>query len=374
MSRARRPRPSQPLRLAVAGLGHFAQVAVLPGARQLGSVELAALVSGSATKLRELGDRYGVERRVDYDGLDALIASGEVDALYVVTPPDLHEPLVLAAARHGVHVLCEKPMAPSAAACERMIAACREAGVALMIGYRLHFEPANLAAIEILRAGTIGTPRAFASTFTMQVRADNIRVEDRPGAGPLFDLGVYCVNAIRYLFRSEPVDVTAHAVARDDDPRFRHVPETVSATLRLRGGAVAAFTCGFGAADRAHYEVVGTEGVLLVENAYEYVGEIEVKVIKDGEGRTRRYGKRDQIAAEIEYFARCLADGVAPEPSGAEGLADVRVIEAIVEAAATGRRVVVAPPAALARPEPDQARRVPPHGKPELVGVAPGSR
>jgi predicted dehydrogenase len=364
----------KPLRMAVAGLGHFAQVAVLPGISQLGSVELAALVSGNADKRAELGDRYGVERRLDYDGLDELLASGEVDALYVAVPNDLHAPLTLKAASHGVHVLCEKPMAPTVAECERMIDACRDAGVRLMIAYRLHFEAGNLAAIELVQSGGIGQPRLFNSTFTMQVREGNIRVQDRPGAGPLYDIGVYCINAARYVLREEPVEVAATAASHRDDPRFLSVDESVAVTLRFDSGALASFVCSFGAADRAHYEVVGTKGTVLVDSAYEYASPITVKqILGEEKPRVRRFAKRDQIAAEIEYFARCIAEGIDPEPSGVEGLADVRIIEAIVESARSGRRIELPPLQRSKRPEPDQEIHVPPHDEPPTVDVEGGS-
>jgi predicted dehydrogenase len=367
-------RTAPPLRMAVAGLGHFAQVAVLPGINQLSSVELTALVSGNPEKLDELGDRYGVERRLDYDGLGELLSNGSVDAIYLTVPNDLHAPLTILAAQHGVHVLCEKPMAPTSEDCRAMIRACRDGGVKLMIAYRLHFEAGNLAAVELVKSGAIGEPRVFNSTFTMQVREDNIRVQDRPGAGPLHDIGVYCINAARYLLREEPIEVIATAVARPDDPRFAHVDESVAATLRFPSGALASFVCSFGAADRSHYEVIGTTGGVLVDNAYEYATGIELKQLGEGKPRKRRFGKRDQIAAEIEYFARCVAQGVDPEPSGLEGLADVRVIEAIQQARASGARVTLPPVERTRRPDADQEIEVPPHGKPDVVDAESASR
>src|SRR6185503_4108474 len=107
------------------------------------------LVSGSHHKLDELGDEYGVKALCSYDDLDDLLASGTIDAIYVAVPNDLHAEITLIAARHGVHVLCEKPMAPTEAECMQMIRACEQRGVKLMIGYRLHFEAANLVAVEI---------------------------------------------------------------------------------------------------------------------------------------------------------------------------------------------------------------------------------
>src|SRR5436305_2738368 len=187
------------LRMAVIGQGHFAQVAVLPAIEQLDDVELTALVSGSPHKLEELGERYGVRTLCDYDDLDSLLGGGRIDAVYIAVPNDMHAHMTMIAARHGVHVMCEKPMAPTEAECMQMIRACDARGVKLMIAYRLHFESANLCAIEIARGGELGDPRIFSSVFSLQVREGNTRVQPRRGAGPLYDLGVYCVNAARYL-------------------------------------------------------------------------------------------------------------------------------------------------------------------------------
>jgi predicted dehydrogenase len=364
----------EPLRMAVVGLGHFAQVAVLPGIQQLSSVELTALVSGSTTKLDELGDKYGVSERRSYAELDQLLASGAVDAVYIVTPNDLHAPLAIRAAEHGVHVLCEKPLAPTVAECADVIRACERSGVKLMVGYRLHFEAGNLHAIELVQSGQIGEPRVFNSTFTMQVREDNIRTEPRPGAGPLFDIGVYCINAARYLLREEPVEVSATIVRRPDDPRFAHVEEAVAATLRFPSGVLASFVVSFGAASRASYEVVGTTGAVQVENAYEYAEAMTVRHLVDGEKpKQRRFGRRDQIAAEIEHFARCVRRGEDPEPSGWEGLADVRVIAAIHQAASLGQQVALPAFDRDQRPGREQEIEVPPHGEPRTVEVESAS-
>src|SRR3954463_2373548 len=258
-------RVSTRLRMAVIGQGHFAQAAVLPAIEQLDDVELTALVSGSPHKLSELGERYGVRSLHHYDDLDDLLARGRVDAVYIAVPNDLHAEMTLIAARHGVHVLCEKPMAPTEAECMQMIRACEQRRVKLMIAYRLHFEAAHLVAIEIARGGDIGDPRLFSSVFAMQVRGGNVRTQPRRGAGPLYDIGIYCLNAARSLSRPEPVEVSAMRFA-GRDPRFAAVDEAYAATLRFPVDRVAQFTASFGAHDRAHYQVIGTDGFLTLDN------------------------------------------------------------------------------------------------------------
>ncbi len=362
-----------PVRFAVVGLGHFAQVAVLPAMKRLKDVELAALVSGDPEKRAVLGDQYSVERRCDYGELEALLQSKAIDAGYIATPNDTHAEYCMRAARHGVHVLCEKPMAPTSSECEAMIDVAEAHDVRLMIAYRLHFESGNLSAIAALEAGKIGEPRIFNSVFTLQVRPDNTRVQKRAGAGPLYDIGTYCINAARSLFRAEPLEVMAQMARRPDDPRFRHTEETVAATMRFSDERLASFVVGFGSYATAEYKVIGTEGGLTVDCAYEYVDDITLTIRSHGETSRQTFQKRDQIAAEISYFADCVRNGIEPEPSGYEGLADVRVIEAIQASAASGEGVAVDPVLQQSRPDLGQALRVPPHGKPRTVHVHSGS-
>jgi glucose-fructose oxidoreductase len=361
-------RSSSTIRIAVIGLGHFAQAAVLPAIEQLADVELTALVSGSRHKLDELGRRYGVRALCSYDGLDELLGTGAVDAVYIAVPNDLHAEITLIAARHGVHVLCEKPMAPTEAECMQMIRACEQRRVKLMIGYRLHFECANLVAVELARGGEIGEPRMFSSVFSMQVRGGNVRTQPRRGAGPLYDIGIYCLNAARYLFRTEPIEVTAMKLA-GRDPRFAAVDEAFAVTLRFPQERVAQFTCSFGAHDRANYQVVGTEGFLTLDNAYEYAAEMTLHVEGKHGIKTRTFTKRDQIAAEIEYFAKCIREDLDPEPSGWEGLADVRILQAIQSSARFGRAVPIDPVPRPRRPDIGQEIRIPAHEMPPLVDV-----
>jgi len=351
------------VRYAVVGLGHIAQVAVLPAfgnARR--NSRLAALVSGDPVKLEELGAKYHVERRCSYAQYDAMLKSGEVDAVYIALPNSLHADYAIRAAQAGVHVLVEKPMALTEEQCERMAAAARDAGVKLMVAYRLHFERANLEAIEVARSGRIGEPRIFSSTFTMQVVPGNIRVQRTLGGGTLYDIGIYCINAARGLFRDEPVEVRAAAAGT-----IGEVEETFSATLRFPGERVATFTCSFGAADVSEYRLVGTKGDLALEPAYEYAVALQHRLTIDGERKERRFAKRDQFAPELLYFSDCVLKNHEPEPGPEEGLADVRVVRALYRSAQTGQPVELGPYEKHERPGLEQEIRRPPVDKPRTV-------
>src|SRR5581483_11576827 len=277
MQSSRRRVPDGKVRYAVVGLGHISQIAVLPAFRHAKkNSELTALVSSDPVKRRELGRRYRVPIAVDEKDYDDLLRSGDIDAVYVAEPNSRHREFTVRAAEAGIHVLCEKPLAVTEADCELMIDACREHGVKLMTAYRLHFERANLEAIKVVQSGKIGEPRFFNSIFSMQARPGNIRLQRELGGGPVFDLGVYCINAARYLFRAEPIEVSAMTVS-GNDRRFREVEETAGAVLRFPGDRLATFVCSFGAADSGEYQVVGTKGSLHLKNAYEYALPIEME-------------------------------------------------------------------------------------------------
>jgi predicted dehydrogenase len=179
------------VRYAVIGAGHIAQTAVLPAFRNAENAELVAIVSGDATKRQALRERYGVERCVGYEDYADLLDEGDIDAVFITLPNHLHCEYAVTAARHGVHVLCEKPMAVTEQECEQMLRAAEDHGVQLMIAYRLHFEPAHLEAISIVKSGEIGTPRLVTSTFSQDVQAGNVRLLPvEKGGGPVYDMGV----------------------------------------------------------------------------------------------------------------------------------------------------------------------------------------
>ncbi|MBV8880241.1 MAG: Gfo/Idh/MocA family oxidoreductase [Planctomycetaceae bacterium] len=354
------------VRYAVVGLGHIAQVAVLPAFRHAKRSVLAALVSGDEEKRRELSRRYKVDFVTGYDGYDSLLRSGSIDAVYIALPNDQHRDYTVRAARAGIHVLCEKPMATTEADCRAMIDAAREASVRLMIAYRLHFDPATLEAIRLIRNGQLGNPRLFNSTFAMQVREGNIRAKRRRGGGPLYDIGIYCINAARYLFRDEPIEVSAVAV-NNGERRFDEIDEAVSATLRFPGSRLATFVTSFGAADAGRLQVVGSKGRLELDPAYEYAEGLTLEVTKDERTRRRKFAKHDQFAAELEYFSDCVLNGKEPEPSGEEGLADVRIIQALDRSIASGRRVKLSLRRRSRRPGPAQKVAYPGIRKPRRI-------
>ncbi len=356
------------VRYAVVGLGHIAQVAVLPAFAHTKRAEVTALVSSDAEKLARLGRRHGVAHHFAYAEYDEALRSGLFDAVYIALPNDMHREYTVCAARHGIHVLCEKPLATREDECREMIRACEEHDVRLMTAYRLHFEPCNMAAVAIVNGGRIGRPRLFTSTFTMPVRAGDIRVRADKGGGVLFDMGVYCINAARYLFRAEPVEVTATTVTPPDDPRFASVEESVSVSLRFPEERLATFTVSFGAQSVALYHVLGTEGALRVDSAYAYGGALRYQLSGRGEPEERVFEPGDQFAPELDAFADCVRKGEDPEPDGDEGLIDVMIAEAACRSARERRPIRLGDfPERVRRPGPELARHYPPVKAPRPI-------
>jgi len=354
------------IRYAVVGLGYISQAAVLPAFKHANNSELVALVSGDPEKLRKLSTQYQVPQTYLYEDYEECLRSGDVDAVYIALPNHMHSEFTLRAAYYGVHVLCEKPMAVFESECHRMIEAAEENHIKLMIAYRLHFEKTNLEVLKKIRAGVLGEPRIFNSLFTMQVTDDNIRLKANTGGGNLYDIGIYCLNAARNIFEAEPIEVAAFT-ANNGESRFREVNEMTSVILRFPEERLATFTCSFGAADTSSYEIIGTKGSLKVDPAYEMVEALQYRLKVGKKESIRKFSKRDQFAPELIYFSDCILRDENPEPSAIEGLADIRVIEALYESAHEGRIVRLAPQEKYSLPSLKQEIHRPPVRKKQLI-------
>jgi glucose-fructose oxidoreductase len=369
-SKTRKKSRPRKIRYAVVGLGYISQVAVLPAfAHAQENSELVALVSGDEVKVRRLAKRYRIDKTYAYESYADCLESGEIDAVYIALPNSMHRAYAEGAARAGVHVLCEKPMAPTEQDCEAMIDAAERANVKLMIAYRLHFEKGNLFSIAALQTGKIGQPRIFSSNFCQQVSPDNSRLRSELDGGPLYDVGVYCINAARGLFRSEPTEVVSFT-ASSNDKRFDEVPEMSAALMRFPDDRLATFCCSFGSADRSAFEVIGTKGVLKMDPAYEMVGDLKSEITTNGRVHKSIFPKRDQFAPELKYFSECILKNREPEPGGLEGLADVRIIGALLESQKTGRAIKIEAVDISQRPSARQEIHKPPISAPKLVRAA----
>ena len=331
------------LGIAVAGLGHLSLAQILPGFGVAEHVRVTALVSGERDKARVVAAQYGVPERnlYDYANFDRLRDNPDVDIVYIVLPNAMHAEFTVRAAQAGKHVLCEKPMTTNVADAERMIEACKQAGRRLMIAYRCQYEPHHRALIAAVRGGEHGAVRLI-TAVNGQNNADNGQWRhDRAlaGGGSLPDVGLYCLNAARYITGEEPVEVTAQITQPKNDRRFRDIEDICTFTLRFPSGVLASCSSGY-SFHESRWLRVHTEGAWIgLDPAFGY----DNIALQTGRAAGRanamertQFSSHNQFAREMDHFAEALRAGVAPHTPGEEGLADQKIMAALYEAAAGG--------------------------------------
>jgi predicted dehydrogenase len=364
------------VRFAVVGLGHIAQVAVLPAFRHARkNSELTAFVTGSRRKAKLLSRKYDVGNIYSYEQYSELLQSGEVDAVYIATPNEEHTDYACRALRTGIHVLCEKPLAITTEDCLKMIAASKESGAKLMTAYRLHFDKPTMDAIQLCRRGKLGKLKTYLSSFSYVIQdKTNIRLRPMAGSGPLWDIGIYCINAARYLFLENPIEVFGYGARMNEGP-FSSVDESVSVLMRFSDDRVATFQCSFNMTESSYFEVYGNKGMLRLTNAFEYAFPPELHTFINEKRSKKKYKKVDQFAAELDYFADCIRRNKKIEPSGEEGFTDVAIILAIEQSTGEGKPIAVnyAGLVKSAEPRKEMVTQKPPVTKPELIDVKSAS-
>jgi len=335
--------PAKRLGVAVVGLGHLSLQQILPGFGSAKRVRLAALVSGERDKARAVGEQHGIGEAhlYDYASFDRLRDDPDVDIVYVVLPNNMHAEFTSRAAQAGKHVLCEKPMASNVADAERMIAACRDAKRLLMIAYRMQYDPYHRELIRMARSGEHGPVRLIqAVNGQNEATIPQWRhFRDQAGGGSLPDVGLYCLNAARYVTGEEPVEITARITQPKDDPRFREIEDVCSFTLRFPSGAMACCTSGYSFHENRQLRVMMDNAWVDLDPAFSYenlVMRVGRKVGKANAVEERRYSDQSQFAREMDHFAECVRTGKQPHTPGEEGLQDMRLIEAIYRAAQGG--------------------------------------
>ena len=353
---ADRPEPPPPAPLppdrrvgfAILGLGRLSLGEILPAFAACHQARPVALISGDADKARVVGGQYGIraDRILDYSDIGRLADFREVGAVYVVTPNGLHREHVQAAANAGKHVLCEKPMANTSDEARRMAAACRSAGVKLMIAYRCQYEPYNRAAIDLIRSGALGAVRLVEATNTqVQGPADQWRLKaPMAGGGVLPDIGLYCLNGARAMLGEEPVEVFGRIVRPPGDPRYDVLDETIAFMLRFPSGALANCAASYGAHESKDMRLRLERGWIDLENAFAYKGQRMRVAQRQGDiecVEDRRIPAGNQFANEIDHFAGCIMHDRTPRTPGEEGVRDHVIMEAIYRSAREGGPVVL---------------------------------
>ncbi|MGA7157377.1 MAG: Gfo/Idh/MocA family oxidoreductase [Acidobacteriaceae bacterium] len=333
-------KPERKVRYAIVGLGDIAQEDMMPGVEHTGNSEITALVTSDEEKAKELGKKYDVDSVFSYEQFGEALASRTFDAIYLATPNWRHAEFIVPALRAGIHVLTEKPLEVSTEKCKEILEAEAASSAKFMVAYRLHFEPATLDTIEKIRSGMLGEVHLFASTFTQIVDPVNHRVKNGELAGPVLDMGPYTVNAARYVFEDEPVEVVSAAGTKHPKSRFpQDFFDTIAVTLRFPKNRLAQFNLSYFGNPVSTLTVVGTKGSLEMDPAYTF-GKGLVQTITIGEKKEEHSFKNtDHFGGEMKYFSECILNDEDPEPNGEEGYADVRVLEGILTALKSGGSV-----------------------------------
>ncbi|MDB6169273.1 MAG: oxidoreductase [Verrucomicrobia bacterium] len=348
--------PAERIGFAVVGLGHLALEQVLPAFNACKHSRPVALVSGHAEKARRVAAQHGIPANqiYDYASFDRIRDNPAIQAIYIALPNSLHAEYTVRGAQAGKHILCEKPMAVSVPECQQMIDACRQAGVKLMIGYRSQYEPLDRLIVRAVREKKLGTLREFVSANSIhQGDPKQWRLNKRlAGGGPLPDVGIYSINAARFMSGEEPSAVFGHTVQWADDPRFKEVETSAQFVLQFPSGFTATCSCSYASHRSQFLRLNGSEGWAEMDPAFAYKGlHLRMSHLKDGHPAIVEPGveSRNQFALELDHFAQCVGSGADPHTPGEEGLQDMRIIEAIYDSARIGKTVQVETPAAAIR-------------------------
>jgi predicted dehydrogenase len=336
--------------VAVVGLGRLSLTQILPGFAHSAHVRVTALVSGERDKARIIAAQYQVPERniYDYANFDQLRNNPDVDIVYIVLPNALHAEYTVRAAQAGKHVLCEKPMSTTVADAQRMIDACKQAQRKLMIAYRCQYVPEFRAMLQMVRGKSLGTVQMITAN-NGQADANDGQwrlIKAMAGGGSLPDVGLYCLNTVRFLTGEEPVEIVARTTQPKDDPRFREVEDLCAFTLRFPSGILANCSSGYSYHENRAIRLMATEGWMGMDPAFGYDNltmQIGRRQGMSNGLEQRRWSAKNQFALEMDAFAQAIRGNQVPLTPGEEGLQDMKIMAAIYQAAASGEVVRMAP-------------------------------
>jgi predicted dehydrogenase len=326
---------------AIIGLGRISDH-FMRGIQDTSNSKVVALVSGHPDKAAQIAQQYGVKKSsiYNYENMDSFRDNPEIEAVYIGLPNSMHAEYTIRCAKAGKNVLCEKPMAVSVPEAQSMIDACKAANVKLMIAYRCHYETTNLAAVKLIRDGTLGEVQQIQSAFGFSCGPEEWRLQ-KPlaGGGPLMDVGIYCLNATRYLTGEEPASFSAYTWSDPNDPRFKTVEENLNWITKFPSGVVASCNTTYGAQMAGYFRVYGSNGWLEVNPAFVYDGLILKAEYRDANGKFIRLDQpnteKDPIhfTKQAIHFSDCILHNQTPKTPGEEGLRDMTYIREIYRSA-----------------------------------------
>jgi predicted dehydrogenase len=325
------------LGFALCGLGELSEQQIAPALLKTARCKLTGLITDSPNKASAWQRQYGIPARsvYTYDTMDRMADNTDIDVVYVVTPNALHLQHGSDAAKAGKHVFCEKPLEISSERCQQLISAVKAAKRRLGVAYRCRFEPHHLEAIRLARSREIGALRSIDAYFGFNIQPSVWRLKRAlSGGGPLLDVGIYALQATRYLTGEEPSWVSGLTTA-GDAARFSEVEASVLWEARFPGGAVTQCGASYVCSPTGYIRVIGERGGFALDPAFNYGGIRGVR----SDGRAIAFPDIDQFAAEMDDFARCIEEDSPSLVSGEEGLRDVRIMMAIYRSARTGMPV-----------------------------------
>lgn len=322
----------------IVGLGVISMEHFMPALTSSKTGKITALVSGHREKAEKQAAMYNVPSPsiYSYDNFDDIRNNKEIDAVYIALPNSMHAEYTIRAAKAGKHVLCEKPMATSIADCKAMIEACQKHHVRLMIAYRCQYNTLHLKAMELVRSGQIGQVQAIEAAFGFNIKQGQWRLNKKmAGGGPLMDVGIYCLNASRYLTGEEPDDIKANSSVIDHDGRFNEVEENDGWTLKFPSGILASCNTTYGGDGMNFFRVHGSKGMVEMDPAFNYDGMHLRAHLADGQTIDQPEEQHDPIdfTREADYFANCVWNNQEPKTDGQEGLRDISLMSQIYQSA-----------------------------------------
>jgi predicted dehydrogenase len=338
--------PGEKLRWAIVGLGNFAVGEAIPGFIDSQHARMTAFVSGSPAKQRDLGARFGVSKFYNYQNFDSIANDPEIDCVYIILPVGLHAEYTIRALKAGKHVLTEKPMASTSAECAAMIAAAKAANRQLGVAYRIHFEPTNVRAKELIDAGGIGEIRFVAADHGFNADPNygphKWRLQKAlAGGGSMFDIGIYGLNTSLMMLDSEPVEVTARYIYPKDDPRFREVEGGLEYRLRMADGVSIGGSSSYSWSPYlSQQRYMGSKASIFMKPATTYDSNT---ITVEGNGPTHEVGAANpltQFQNQLDAFSLAARANTPHKTPGEMGLRDIRLIEAMYKSADNGGEIV----------------------------------
>jgi predicted dehydrogenase len=334
--------PGKKLGWAIVGLGSLSINQILPAFAKCEKSKVVAFVSGHPDKANKLALRYGVDPKniYNYQNYDTIRDNPEVDIIYIVLPNGMHAEYTIRGVQAGKHTLCEKPMANTPADCQAMIDAAKKANRKLMVAYRCRYEPFNQEMIRMARSKEFGPIKTIIADhgFNIGDPAQWRLRKDLAGGGCLMDIGIYSLQAARYITGEEPNELSAMSYTTPGDVRFKEVEETINFQLRFPTGVLANCTSSYGYNNQNHYRVVCADGWFELEPATIYSG-LRMRVHRKNVLEEPQLPVRDHFALEMDHLSDCVMNDKEPLTPGEEGLRDLKIMTAIYESAKTDKTI-----------------------------------